>query len=701
MVNNTKKNNPDRKTNKTKKSYKFIKIKPTNEIKEEYYSKYTNPPAIFLQYYNNKSNTDILIIKDINKVNILFGNYNYDIKYDLLINTYEYITMEYINKKYYIGLYNDNNNDNEVKYDYNKFINKSLFKINNKVFIPLSNFNSNNIYNKKYILSEILIANNLIEKKTKTYLSLDIFGPYEIKNNTLYLYNDLQSAINDINLNNKYISIYDYESWGLDLNYNDIVHESKLDVNINFDYLIQKITSHKDILKINNFIFEKNNYKPVDFIYIRNQSIFLSNECRNEYYYINYLVKYLNVIFNVLGNNGVLVINLPSIPITKQVFHLLYYISTFFRKTKFYNTKLKISEYVFIFTKFNKKLVNSNILNKLKTLTSDIIEYYNKIENKGLKFNYYNNVLTCIEKGDKKNNIMIYDLFNIDTSTINYINFKKWYYYIFNKVVNRLKQITKNFNYVIKIPKDKLHDYINLTLLNNLNYSIAFCEEYNFDINRAYISENGNISNNILTSNEFIKTYFPEEKDINYKKLQMSRIGLYSISPEYISNFLMEKINKHFTNLKQLTITEANGGIGGDSLILSKLFKFINVIELNEEHSKIIENNLKVYKRTHFKVYNDDYTKVYKTLKQDIVYFDPPWGGLNYKNYKFVDLFLSSINIIDIIINLIKINPALSIIMKAPYNYNINNLEKELKTKKTRKIIHTYKIGTTIILFII
>lgn len=695
---NNRNNKSNKKSNNKTKKFTFIKLKPTNEIKEYFINTKLDTAKLdtnklLIQFTKNKGDLTLLKFKDINKINELFTlNKNYDIKYDLITNIYEYISMEYINKKYYL--------DTFTGYDYNKFINKQIFTINDKVFIPLTNFNSNNIYNKKYQVAEMLIKNNLIDKRNKTYLSLDFYGPYEIKNNKLYLYNDLQSAINDLsnNNNNNYLSTYDYESWGMNIDYDEVVHETQNQANINFNYFIQKINTLKDIQKVNNFIFNNNYYKPVDFIYIRNQTIYLYNECRSEYYIIKYLILYLNIVFNTLNNNGTLVINLPKIPLIVPLYNLIYYISTFFNSITYYQSKIKLTDNHFIFKDFNKNKINSEVITNLENITNQIIEHFK--DNK-LKFNFYNNEINCIENNNEIDNFIIYDLL-INKNNEHYIKYNKWFLdNCFNKTINRYKIINKQYDYVFKIPKNKLNEYLDFALINNLNYSIALCNELNFDFNKAYIDEDKNIINKLLTNNEFIKEYFPIEKGINYKELQISRIGLYSISPEYISNLLLNKIYKHFPNINNLVITEANGGIGGDSIVLSKICKHLNVIELDKLHSNIINNNLKVYKRKSFKVYNEDYTKIYNTLKQDIVYFDPPWGGINYKLLKTLDLYLSSINIVDIIINLIKINKDLSIIMKAPYNYNINKLKSDLYKNKIRKTVYKYSIGTTIILFIL
>tara|TARA_B100000768_G_scaffold155480_1_gene152587 strand:- start:1179 stop:1454 length:276 start_codon:yes stop_codon:yes gene_type:complete len=76
------------------------------------------------------------------------------------------------------------------------------------------------------------------------------------------------------------------------------------------------------------------------------------------------------------------------------------------------------------------------------------------------------------------------------------------------------------------------------------------------------------------------------------------------------------------------------------------------------------------------------------TLRQDLVFLDPPWGGMNYKKTNSIDLFLDNINVIDIINNLYHYTRYIA--MKIPVNYNITNVNKNFWDWKIYPIC-TYK----------
>ena len=62
----------------------------------------------------------------------------------------------------------------------------------------------------------------------------------------------------------------------------------------------------------------------------------------------------------------------------------------------------------------------------------------------------------------------------------------------------------------------------------------------------------------------------------------------------------------------------------------------------------------------------------------DIFFFDPPWGGKSYKNYKFFNLKIGKIHIHSII-NILYSKKFKYVILKGPYNLNISPLVNSVK----------------------
>jgi hypothetical protein len=181
--------------------------------------------------------------------------------------------------------------------------------------------------------------------------------------------------------------------------------------------------------------------------------------------------------------------------------------------------------------------------------------------------------------------------------------------------------------------------------------------------------------------NNIWKAKFPYYSNVNFKDLKLTNIGAYSISsPDNSTNLinLLQELNfryKIIPNFKDLVVTEPNGGIGGFSIRLSKIIKKINIVEINKLHVDILIHNLTVY-NTNFhniKIFHKDYLDIMYTLEQDVLIFDLPWGGPNYKFEKNLLLGLNNINIWYIINDLYAKNKFKICIIMVPKNFDFQN----------------------------
>lgn len=117
-------------------------------------------------------------------------------------------------------------------------------------------------------------------------------------------------------------------------------------------------------------------------------------------------------------------------------------------------------------------------------------------------------------------------------------------------------------------------------------------------------------------------------------------------------------------NTHKLVITDATGGIGGNSLIFCKYFGFVNIIEISDTNVAIIANNLKIFKNK--SIINANYIELFTRIKQDIVFIDPPWGE-NYRKLENINLFINEISINHIISILYEHTQM--VFLKAPKNF--------------------------------
>lgn len=186
------------------------------------------------------------------------------------------------------------------------------------------------------------------------------------------------------------------------------------------------------------------------------------------------------------------------------------------------------------------------------------------------------------------------------------------------------------------------------------------------------------------------KKLFKEPPGKDYKKLQLTATGVYSIGQPDINRelilFVKELATSIGLNEKTITITETNGGLGGFSTALLQEFNNLNIVELNPTHYNIIKNNLEVYgfgknNTKKITIYEADYLDKMFELKQDIIISDPPWGGRDYIKQQSIRLGFDNIDIVNVINELAAQNKFSLFIFLAPMNYNFNLFLSRIQAK--------------------
>lgn len=178
-----------------------------------------------------------------------------------------------------------------------------------------------------------------------------------------------------------------------------------------------------------------------------------------------------------------------------------------------------------------------------------------------------------------------------------------------------------------------------------------------------------------------IKKAFPYKEGVDRSKYQLSNIGKYSICFPKDSDKIAQIVRSFFDKDQKVTITDANANMGGLTIGFTKHFDHVNVVEIVPLHCKILENNLKNFGTfDKVKIYCNDYLDIGHKIKQDAIFFDPPWGGPNYKYEKILDMFLDEINIVDIIKSVLDYTKIVA--LRVPFNYNLKELLKLTKSSK-------------------
>lgn len=140
-------------------------------------------------------------------------------------------------------------------------------------------------------------------------------------------------------------------------------------------------------------------------------------------------------------------------------------------------------------------------------------------------------------------------------------------------------------------------------------------------------------------------------------------------------------------------ITDATACIGGNSIFFIRDFKRVNLVEKDFKNFQILKLNTNCPEST----FNCSYNWVKFMLTQDVVYFDPPWGGTEYKSKKKIDLYLDNINVLEIINEIY--NYTRIVALKVPNNFDVSRIDNTFWYHKIHNVIKNKKSIYKIIVF--
>lgn len=189
---------------------------------------------------------------------------------------------------------------------------------------------------------------------------------------------------------------------------------------------------------------------------------------------------------------------------------------------------------------------------------------------------------------------------------------------------------------------------------------------------------------------------FPTNNRTESCKFSYDDIGLYSISivkdAKETTLFIVSELYKLNKNPKQMTMMDATGGLGGNTISFCFAFKNVLSYEIEKFRFDMLSKNLSNYKFNNYRVYNNNCLENLNK-EVDIYFFDPPWGGPEYKNVEKIRLKLDNKTLNQIIKDIRNIRKNAIISFKLPYNYDIEEFNK-YKIKK-------YNIRNSLIILIL
>lgn len=168
---------------------------------------------------------------------------------------------------------------------------------------------------------------------------------------------------------------------------------------------------------------------------------------------------------------------------------------------------------------------------------------------------------------------------------------------------------------------------------------------------------------------------FPAEHNVDRMKARIGSesktVMTYPDDAAAVTQLIVSKIPSH--QHKKIVVTDATAHVGGNTLSFSKAFKQVNAVEVNPVYFECLQHNINLYKRKNVRCIEGDYIQLMRSLHQDIVFIDPPWGGVGYRMHTRISLQVSNMDLSSIIVSLLSQNTWM-IVVKAPLSFDIAKL---------------------------
>ena len=378
-----------------------------------------------------------------------------------------------------------------------------------------------------------------------------------------------------------------------------------------------------------------------------------NNNCIEEIQYLPQVMHDHHKALKLLNKGGNLFVNLNYYYHEPNIIFLQYILS-FFDSVEYINNPL-------VSNKIGHNLIKFSNYSGVKTIELKLIRnLYNKENSTKGIISIINNFYCNKQQINGK---IIQTLFNntLDDNFVEYLN------KIYKQQNKYLKTLIKRVNF---IDYKKIFRHIN----NQIDTAIGWCEKHNITLNEIYKE------NKVIMKPYIIKKYFKSEKGVDLSKIKMTSDSLYSVSMPNIADEMSKIIKNAMPSAK--IIIDGTANVGGNTLSFSSYFDHVISVEINKKTFDVLQNNVKTYNRKNVELINDDFLNIVDALSADVIFMDPPWTGTFYKMYDKMDLYLSEINIIDLIPKL----KCKIVALKLPMNYNIRGLLEKVNNLEIIKI---------------
>jgi hypothetical protein len=162
------------------------------------------------------------------------------------------------------------------------------------------------------------------------------------------------------------------------------------------------------------------------------------------------------------------------------------------------------------------------------------------------------------------------------------------------------------------------------------------------------------------------------------RDIRLTKEGVYSYTKREDGVKTIQFLKRFINSLHTRSVLDGTACVGGDTIMFGLNCRVVHAIEMDSENWNALQHNVNLYDLKNVHLHKGDTTSIYSEYPSDILYLDPPWGGLGYKQKDMVDLYLGDTRVDEFLQDSVLAKDSAWrpqwIILKLPFNYNWERL---------------------------
>ena len=162
------------------------------------------------------------------------------------------------------------------------------------------------------------------------------------------------------------------------------------------------------------------------------------------------------------------------------------------------------------------------------------------------------------------------------------------------------------------------------------------------------------------------------------RDIRLTFEGAYSYTKRKDGVETIQFLKRCIDSLHTCSVLDGTACVGADTISFGLNCRVVHAIEMDSENWNALQHNVNLYNLKNVHLHKGDTTIIYRKYPSDILYLDPPWRGLGYKQKNIVDLYLGDKRVDKFLQDSVLAEDSAWrpqwIILKLPFNYNWERL---------------------------